>query len=53
MHVFDFEKVYKLGIIHAASLAIERLTKDDFAGFWIHLDVDVWTIRSCQQLIIA
>jgi arginase len=41
MHVFDLEKVHTLGIIHAASLAIEKLMNDDLAGFWIHLDVDV------------
>jgi arginase len=41
MHVFDLEKVHTLGITHAASLAIEKLMKDDLAGFWIHLDVDV------------
>ncbi len=41
MHVFDLEKVHRLGITHAASLAIEKLMNDDLAGFWIHLDVDV------------
>jgi arginase len=41
MHVFDLQKVHTLGITHAASLAIEKLMKDDLAGFWIHLDVDV------------
>jgi arginase len=41
MHVFDLQKVHTLGITHAASLAIENLMKDDLAGFWIHLDVDV------------
>jgi arginase len=41
MHIFDLEKVHTLGIKHAASLAIEKLMKDDLAGFWIHLDVDV------------
>jgi arginase len=33
MHVFDLQKVHTLGI--------ENLMKDDLAGFWIHLDVDV------------
>src|SRR5215469_11890764 len=41
MHVFDFEQVRKLGVSRAASLAIEKLKKDDLLGFWIHLDVDV------------
>jgi arginase len=41
MHVFDLEQVRKLGITRAASLAIEKLMKDDLVGFWIHLDVDV------------
>src|ERR671910_1562754 len=41
MHIFDLEKVLTLGIRHAASLAIEKLMNDDFAGFWIHLDADV------------
>jgi arginase len=41
MHVFDLQKVHTLGITHAASLAIEKLMKDDLVGFWIHLDVDV------------
>jgi arginase len=41
MHIFDLEKVLTLGIRHAASLAIEKLVNNDFAGFWIHLDADV------------
>jgi arginase len=41
MHVFDLEQVRKSGIIGAASLAIEKLMKDDLVGFWIHLDVEV------------
>ena len=41
MHVFDLEQVCSLGIIRAASLAIEKLMKNDLTGFWIHLDVDV------------
>jgi arginase len=41
MHIFDLEKVLILGIRHAASLAIEKLMSNDFAGFWIHLDADV------------
>jgi arginase len=41
VHVFDLEQVRKSGISRAASLAIEKLMKDDLVGFWIHLDVDV------------
>jgi len=41
MHIFDLEQVRKSGITRAASLAIEKLMKDDLVGFWIHLDVDV------------
>jgi arginase len=41
MNVFDLERVNTLGITDAASLAIEKLMNDDFAGFWIHLDADV------------
>ena len=41
MHVIDLEQVRKSGITRAASLAIEKLMKDDLVGFWIHLDVDV------------
>ena len=41
MHVFDLKKVHTLGIIHAASLAIEKMMNNKLAGFWIHLDVDV------------
>ena len=41
MHVFDLEQVRKSGVSRAASLAIEKLMKDDLLGFWIHLDVDV------------
>jgi arginase len=41
MHVFDLEKVYTLGITHAASLAIEKLINNNLAGFWIRLDADV------------
>jgi arginase len=41
MHVFDLGQVRKSGILRAASLAIEKLMRDDLVGFWIHLDVDV------------
>lgn len=41
MHIFDLQQVRKSGITRAASLAIEKLMKDDLVGFWIHLDVDV------------
>jgi arginase len=41
LHVFDLKQVRKSGITRAASLAIQKLMKDDLVGFWIHLDVDV------------
>ena len=41
IHVFDLEQVRESGITRAASLAIEKLMKDDLVGIWIHLDVDV------------
>jgi len=48
MHIFDHQQVRKSGITRAASLAIEKLMKDDLVGFWIHLDVDV-----LDEVIIA
>jgi arginase len=42
IHIFDFEKIQKLGIIAAASQAIGKLMKkSELESFWIHLDVDV------------
>jgi arginase len=39
--VLDLTEVRKLGIVEAASIAIDNLFQDDIEGFWIHLDVDV------------
>lgn len=41
IHIFDFEKVQKIGITTATSQAIGKLMKGELEGFWIHLDVDV------------
>ena len=41
MHVFDLLTVKELNIHSAASMAIERLLRNQLDGFWIHLDVDV------------
>jgi arginase len=42
IHIFDFEKVQKIGLTTAASQAIGKLMKkSELEGFWIHLDVDV------------
>lgn len=41
MHVFDLSQVKALKITTAASLAVQKLLKDELAGFWIHLDADV------------
>lgn len=39
--VLDFEEVKKLGIVKAASKALDRLLNQDLKGFWIHFDADV------------
>jgi len=41
IHIFDFEKIQKMGITTAATQAIGKLMKSELEGFWIHLDVDV------------
>ncbi|HEV8405316.1 MAG TPA: arginase family protein [Nitrososphaera sp.] len=46
IHIFDFEKVQKLGITAAASQAIGKLMKSELEGFWIHLDVDVLNYKA-------
>jgi arginase len=55
MHVFDFSHVKELRITTAASLAVKSLMKDELAGFWIHLDVDVLedTIMSAVDYRLA
>lgn len=39
--VLDYAEVRKLGIVKAASKALDKLFQEDLEGFWIHLDVDV------------
>jgi arginase len=41
MHVFDLSQVKELKITKAALLSVQKLLKDELAGFWIHLDADV------------
>jgi arginase len=41
MHVFDLAHVRSVGAKKAAELAVERLLKEEVAGFWVHLDADV------------
>jgi arginase len=41
MHVFDLANVRSRGAKEAADLAVKRLLKEELAGFWVHLDVDV------------
>jgi arginase len=37
----DLARVRHLGAAGTAQIALERLSRPDLAGFWIHLDVDV------------
>ena len=41
MHVFDLTRIRALGANQAAVLGVQKLMRDEVAGFWIHLDVDV------------
>jgi len=41
MCILDLSQVRRLNIKTAASLALEKLTKNRLEGFWIHLDADV------------
>ena len=41
IYVLDFEEVRKLGVVKAASNALDKLLHEELAGIWIHLDVDV------------
>ena len=41
MHVFDLAHIRSLGVKETAKLAVKQLIKEEVAGFWIHLDVDV------------
>lgn len=40
INTFDLSEVRNLGIMNAASTALDKLSKE-LSGFWIHLDVDV------------
>jgi len=40
-YTLELTDVQRLGLTNAASLAIDRLLKNDLSGFWIHLDADV------------
>lgn len=41
IYVLDFAEVRKLGVVKAASKALDRLFREELEGIWIHLDVDV------------
>jgi arginase len=41
IYVLDFSEVRRLGIVKAASSALDRLLHEELEGVWIHLDVDV------------
>jgi len=41
MHVSDLPYIRSVGISSAAQRAVDHLTRDTLAGFWIHIDVDV------------
>jgi arginase len=41
IYVLDLAEVRKLGIVRAASGALDRLFHEGLEGVWIHLDVDV------------
>ncbi|HZD59758.1 MAG TPA: arginase family protein [Anaerolineae bacterium] len=41
MHVFDLSYIRSVGINSAAQRAVDHLTRDTLAGFWIHIDADV------------
>ena len=41
MNAIELIDVQRLGLQNAASIAIDKLLKDELSGFWIHLDADV------------
>jgi arginase len=41
MCIFDLSKIREISIAKAATIAVQRLLKQNLDGFWIHLDVDV------------
>ena len=41
MHPFDLNRLRELGAPGAAEAAVRALSRDELAGFWVHLDADV------------
>lgn len=41
IYALDFEEAKRLGIVKAASNALDKLLHEELEGIWIHLDVDV------------
>jgi arginase len=37
---FDLATIHSMGVAAAAEAAIARLSRDDLAGFWVHVDAD-------------
>ena len=41
MLLFDLDRLRELGAPRAAEAAVSALSRDELAGFWVHLDADV------------
>jgi arginase len=41
MILFDLDRVRELGATRAAETAVRALSRNELAGFWVHLDADV------------
>jgi arginase len=41
MLLFDLDRLRELGATRAAEAAVRALSRDELAGFWVHLDADV------------
>jgi arginase len=41
MQLFDLDRLRELGATGAADAAVRALSRDELAGFWVHLDADV------------
>ncbi len=41
MLLFDLDRLRELGATRAAEAAVRALSRNDVAGFWVHLDADV------------
>jgi arginase len=41
IQVLDLARIRRLGVVKAASGALDKLLNEDVAGIWVHLDVDV------------